>query len=40
VESFSGGHSTFDDREELEDDTLEIPIGNALELSAVGMHSL
>lgn len=36
----SEGHSTFDDKEELEDDALEIPTGNVFELSSVGTDSL
>jgi hypothetical protein len=40
VESFSGRHSTFDDKGGLEDGALEISVGNAFELSAVGMDSL
>jgi len=40
VERRSGGHSSFDDREELEHEALEIPTGEVFAFSTVEMDLL
>lgn len=40
VEPCSGGHSSFDDREELENEALEIPTGEFFAFSTVEMDLL